>query len=466
MWCVSGLAFVGFVAVRVLAMHATGQRPPAFDAQSARIFTGVYLFYVGIAFVFALTPGAQFANASEALMIGTSRLGVRSVFVWLQLRAVWRTLARSFIVIVILATTNSASGIETARMTVLGFAIILIPPAFAFHLTVASVRRRVIVRCCGGLMLALGAAVAFGVVPHAGTVMTAQAHGAWWPTVVALAIAAIGICTPPVRDPIPDLVTATRPGGALAQRILERRRKKRSTDGGVTSDWIFDLSGSWVILSGRLAAFFRIRKPLYFALGIVGWFAVGLGIGGVDRVYGREADEFVFAGALPLIMIVCLVAASVGRDLGTEIRNPLWWAGDASMRARLGVDSIASLWRFLVSAAAVLAGYGAFDHAAVAALLFALLTGLVWLSRCCGYLLFAFFPASIDQRGALAGLRIFFLFLLAIPVGITAGVLGLLQLAPVVQVAATLAIAVGQAVILIAIAARRIDGRIEAYLTA
>ena len=447
-------------------MHAQRYQTLKLDTSTASLFAGIYLIYIGIAFVLGLTPGAQFASVAEALFAGASQLQTRSVFVWLQLRAVWRTLARSFIVIVILATTNSASGLETARMTVLGFTLILVPPAYAFHLAVASENSRVRIRLFGAAMLVLGVATAFGVIPFIGTIMAAQAHGAWWPTVAVLAVAAVGVCVPPERDPIPDLIAATRPGGLRAQRFVIKSKKKRSADGGATSDWIFDLSGVWVIFSGRLAAFLRQRKPLYFGLGLVGWFLGGLAFGGASHYYTAVTESVVLATSLPLVMIVCIVAASVGRDLGQEIRNPLWWAGDANMVSRLGVDSLASLWRFLVSVGCVLAGYGAFGHAKTSLLLFMLITGLVWLSRCCGYLLFAYFPATIDQRGAIAGLRIFILFALAIPVGIVAGVLGFMQIPAVLEVAIVLAVAIAQALLLLTIAARRIDGRIEAYLVA
>lgn len=466
MWIVSGLAFVFFVGTRIFAMHVTHAQMLDIDAHTAETFAGVYLIYLGVAFVFTLTPGAQFASVAEALLVGASQLQTRAVFVWLQLRAVWRTIARSFIIIVIIATTNNASGQETARMTALGLAFILVPPAFAFHIAVASPAVRLRVRLLGGALLGLGVAELFGVLPFLANVMLAQAHGTWWPTLAVLAIATCGIVMPPLADPVPELIAATRPGGFRAQRLILRRKGKRDPNGGATSDWIFDLQGVWVIFSGRLAAFLRERTPLYFALGLAGWFLVGLSAGGAAHFYARMADSIILATALPFVFIVCIVAASVGRDLGAEIRNPLWWAGDATMIARLGVDSFASLWRFLISMACVLGGYAAFGHTRTSLLLFVLVTGLVWLSRCCGYLLFAYFPATIDQRGALAGLRIFFLFVLAIPVGIVAGVVGFMQIAPVLQVSIVLAVALLQAFALLYVAARRIDGRIEAYFAA
>ena len=466
MWIVSTLVFALFVGARVFTMHLANGRALKYDDHIAGMFTGVYLIYLGIAFVLALTPGAHFASVAEALFAGASQIGTRTIFVWLQVRAVWRTLARSFIVIVILATSNNAGGLETARMTLLGFALILVPPAYAFHIAVASVRTRTIVRIFGGALLISGIATAFGLVPALGNVVAVQAHGVWWPTLVIVAIAAAGICLPPVGDPIPDLVAATRPGGLRAQRLILKRSKQRNPDGGVTSDWVFDLQGVWVIFSGRLAAFLRQRTPLYFGLGLFGWFAAGLAFGGVSLTNASIADSVVVASALPFVMIVCFVAASVGRDLGAEIRNPLWWTGDANMLARLGVDSLASLWRFYISAACVLAGYGAFGHARTALLVFVLVVGVVWLSRCCGYTLFAYFPATIDQHGAIAGLRILLLFVLAFPVGIVAGVVLFFEMDTILQVGIVLAVAIAQAFVMLQIAARRIDGRLEAYLVA
>ncbi len=464
-WIFSALGFAAFIGLRIFATHMRGRATLPFDPQSAAIFGGVFVAYVGFAFALSMMPGAQFASMAEALFAGTSQLGVRSVFVWLQVRTVWRTLVRSFIFIVIIATNSSSgSGVQSARMTVLGFAVLLIPPAFAFHVTNASPRVRALVRGGGIALMALGVATGFGLVPPLARVALAVANGAWWPVLLALLIAAIGMLMPPMADPVPALFTATRPGGVVAFRFSQRRNKERNRDGGTTSDWVFDLSGVWVILSGRLAAFLRVRTPRYFALGLVGWFVAGLGVGGVELYYGRMADVIVYASAFPVVLMTCLLASQVGRDLGLEIRNPLWWAGDASMVSRLGVDAFASLWRFIVTAAAVLAGFAAFGHVRSAIAMLILTTSFVWLARCCGYLVYAYFPSAIDQRGALAGLRIIILFVLAIPVGAVGMVVGIMQIGEVLQVVLPLLVAVVQAVALLLLAARRIDGRIEAYL--
>ncbi len=464
-WIISALGFASFIGLRIFVTHLRGRDAIHFDPQSAAIFGGVFVAYLGFAFALSMMPGAQFTSMAEALFAGTSQLGVRSIFVWLQLRAVWRMLARSFIFIVIIATNStSGTGVQSARLTVLGFAVLLIPPAFAFHVTNAPARLRAIVRGCGGALMALGVATGFGLVPPLANLALAQANGAWWPVVLALLVAATGIVIPPMADPVPALFAATRPGGIVGLRFSQRPAKERKRDGGATSDWIFDMGGVWVILSGRLAAFFRIRTPRYFALGLVGWFAVGLGIGGVEQFYGRVADLVVYASAFPVVLMTCLLAAQVGRDLGIEIRNPLWWAGDATMLSRLGVDAFASLWRFIVTGAAVLAGFAAFGHVRTALAMLILTTAFVWLARCCGYLVYAYFPSSIDQRGALAGLRIIILFVLAIPVGVVGMVVGIMQIGEVLQVVLPLLVAVVQAVALLLLAARRIDGRIEAYL--
>jgi hypothetical protein len=283
-----------------------------------------------------------------------------------------------------------------------------------------------------------------------------------------LVLAALGVCVPPLRDPIPEFFAATKTGGIVAQRVANRRRVRmrvRAPGTGGFGEWVFDLSGAWVILSARLAAFIRMRTPLAFAGGLFGWFLVGIGIGiGLRLLGGTMTDEIAGALALPVLLVSCMFAASIGRGLAQEIRNPIWWAGDATLTARLGVDSLASVWRFVVSLAAVFAGYASLGHLEVALLGFAGISILVWLARCCGYALFAYFPSAIDQRSGLAGLRLFALFLLALPVLGLAVVVLVFGLPTIVQFAFITLTAISEALVLVTVAARRIDGRLEAYL--
>jgi hypothetical protein len=468
MWIFSMLAAIGFVVLRVatVRMSHVARGGIKIDNQIAAIYTAAFLLYFAVPLIASRAVGAQFENTAEALLIGTSKLSDRSVFILLQLRALWRTLVRMFLVLVIGVTSGTTSPGDLARITTLALLAVLVPPAYAFHLSVASGRVRQILRAFGIALLAFAAALAFDKIPHGGALLLAQVAGAWWPGALVFALVAIGVCVPPTRDPIPELFAATKSGGIIAQRVANRRKRERSPDGGRLSDWVFDLSGEWVILSARLAAFIRVRTPLAFAAGLFGWFALGLGAGVGLRLFGGTlSDQIAGAVATPVILLSCIFAATVGRDLGQEIRNPIWWAGDATLTARLGVDSLASLWRFAVSIAAVFAGYAALGHVKAAMLGFAAIVIAVWLARCCGYLLFAYFPSAIDQRGGLAGLRIFILFVLAIPVlgvGLVVLVFGLPVIAQFTFVAVT---AIVEALLLVMVSARRIDGRLEAYLT-
>jgi hypothetical protein len=469
MWAVSTLFAIAFVVLRIFTLRLShfARGGISLDHQIASLYTAFFLLFFAIPLVATRAAGPQFENVAEALLIGTSKLSVRAVFILLQLRALWLTLARMFIVLIILATSGSANPTELARLSVLGLFAVLVPPAYAFHISVASERRRKILRVCGIALIALAAALAFDKIPHGGVVLLAQARGAWWPDVLLVALAAIGVCVPPVRDPIPEFFAATKTGGIAAQRVANRRARLRvrAPGTGGLSEWVFDLSGAWVILSARLAAFIRVRTPLAFAGGLLAWFAVGIGIGvGLQLLGGPMTDAIAGALAFPVVLISCLFAATIGRGLGREIRNPIWWAGDATLTARLGVDSLASLWRFVVSLAAVAAGYAAFGHLEVALLGFAGITILVWLARCCGYALFAYFPSTIDQRGGLAGLRIFALFVLALPVLAVSVVVLVFGLPPIVQFAFVALTAIAEALVLVTVAARRMDGRYEAYI--
>jgi hypothetical protein len=465
MWIVSAIGFVVFISARFYAAHITHRHAPHVVGPTAAIYAGVYVGYFGLALTSTMAIGAQFASTAEALFAGASRIGPRAIFIWLQLRALRRTLVRTFVFLIILVTTGNADALETARLTVFGLACILVPPAFAFHISILPPRAQTIVRIVGVVLIAVAVGVGFEIVPGGVPFVRVIAQGAWWPFALVLGVAAFGVCFSPVADPVPELLAATRPGGLLAQRLVERRARIKR-DGGRTSDWLFDVNGEWVILSGKLATFFRQRTPAMFALGLVGWFAAGLAIGSLGLFFGPSIDEMVLASSIPFFLIMCLLVASVGRDLGTEIRNPLWWTGDAAMFSRLGVDAIASLWRFIITGAAVIAGYGAFFHGPTATMLFALYVALIVLARCCGYMLFAYFPAAIDQRGALAGLRIIILFALAIPVGAVGIAVTIFGFPPFVQVVSVVTVSLVEAVGLLWFAAQRIDGRLEAFLTA
>jgi hypothetical protein len=469
MWVFSSLAAVAFIGLRIKTIaisHYGAATPIVFDNRIAEIYTGVFLAYLAIPLVVARAVGAQFASFAEALVIGTSQLRVRGIFILLQLRSLWRTLARSFMILIILATSGSASPSELTRLTLLGILVVLVPPAYAVHINIASNTSRTIFRVCGIALLALGAAIGFDKVPHGGALMLAQVQGAWWPDLLVLAIAAFGVCVPPVADPIPEMLAATRAGGngIAAQRIADRVKRVRVADGARASEWMFDLGGAWVILSARLAAFLRVRRPIAFAAGLFAWFCAGVAIGVVRHLNGPLSEDMIVGASFPVVLVACILAATIGRDLGVEIRNPIWWSGDASLTARLAVDSLASMWRFAISVAAVCCGYAAFGHAKLALLGWIAFTIAVWLARCCGYLLFAYFPAAIDQRGGLAGLRIFILFALALPVLLVAIVALFLRFPIGVQFALDALTAIVEAMVLVTVAARRIDGRLEAYL--
>jgi hypothetical protein len=481
LWSAYALFLVVGGWARTLGGHVRNPASAAFERGIGDLMLCLLLGALGAVLVGGLRRAAgAFSSRTEALLFARATLPPAWIAAYLQARNVAVVLARSLLrsayaVVLIIPRGTSASALAAYVAVLLCAAVavlsLLLPVALARGgwLTAS--------RIAGGCFIALAVLVAVGdVAPmlgiatplpawHLAEVIAALTHGALWILLVPLALAATtrALFARTVRDAIPELyaLSIERLDG-LAQRSTRRELplqasipRGRTGRSSTAPAWA---QGTLAFVWLDARAWRRIGAAnLALTCGLV--LLVGVGLGAVAR---QRDVTLLMTSAITLAMLWLLLGSFGGMRLTREMRRPLFWLGDAALTTRLAAWAFAGLWRD-----AIVLAVGALAFALVAAQPRLTIDGLVAglglaiLSRAIGLAVFAILPGTVVQTGPAALLRTGLVLLFVLPPLFAALVAGFLTASGLAGTAAALLIALGEALLLTALAAWRLSGRVD-----
>jgi hypothetical protein len=483
------LAVLGYFAYSRAANAGNARHAFSYGELSHPMATtigGAYLALLGLTLLRSgASRVASFRSPAEAVLFINAGISSGALVLWLQIRrflsAGPRWLSALVIWIVALAPGNAGIGelgrlflaslIAAASLAMLELPMFLaqrrgagspvvaagwIAIAFAFVYTIASVAAmlgdgNIAPAVLGALHLDPGAA-AFALVD--GPPITIVAFAA-----VPLLLVAI---SPPLgRDAIPELYQAT------LERLALRERMR---GGGRHATHIIRASDGARIPSGALALFWKdwiaARRRRYGLWPVPIFFALWAALGAVAALAGQEDPSLTYALLGFAGVYVAFVPIFVSSGLAAEISNPLWWLSHSSIRARLGVWTLARSWRGAVALAALPLTAGVLTHNA-ALVLGALPAALAawWSLHGLGLLFYVAFPNRSDLRGPVTFLRIIAVAPYLTPPTILAIAVIVLSRSPVAGIAAALTLLVLQGALALEFAGRRIEANGVALAT-
>ncbi len=268
------------------------------------------------------------------------------------------------------------------------------------------------------------------------------------------------------RDLYPELY-------ASSLRVLAYRQRRRRVPGLVTTERAYQrrplapsrifegARGAWTIAWKEWIAFMRApgaRRMFWF--GLLGCAIAGAIFGNVAKQSRDPLGTALVFGISIANMVIIFITIASSFGLASDLRKPLWWMGPDPIWLRLLAWVLATSWRL-----SICIGIGTIVFAATLGLSVVAAAGIpiaitiaVYL-RSIGLALYALLPSGLDQRGPLAMLRAFLTYLFALPAIAATALTALLTHSPIVAVAAGIAFALGEALLLIAFAAARIQGR-------
>lgn len=456
---------------------------------SALLFAFVALIGI-VAYGAASGIAGTFSSPADARFLCGSRLSERSVVIWLQLRrsawALFRMLFSVFILAIIYIRSGSFGGIG---LTALGGTLLVTGAAIPV-LKLRAVRGARAAQTLGAALVAIGLLpvailisslmephwlpwthaierLGAGSAVHALVTGNALALAALYAAAIALLVTSFACGT----NLYPELYSASL---RLAEYRSRRRRPsamfvsehtyRRQSD--VSGKFFEGLRGAWTIAWKEWIAFMRsssLRRM--FIIGAIACVFIGVVFG---RIALRERDPLgaslnLGASAGNALVILVAFASSVG--LAADLRKPMWWIGPDSLWMRLFAWTLATSFRMAICLGLGLIAWAAVLHSAilVAVGIPAALAAVVYL-RATGLALYAINPYGFDQRGPMAMLRVLLTYLFAIPPIVAAVVAwAIFDHSPGAGMAAGIAVAIAEALLLITFSAARIAGRGAAF---
>jgi len=268
------------------------------------------------------------------------------------------------------------------------------------------------------------------------------------------------------RDLYPELYTSSLRALAYHQRrrrlpgLLTTERAYRI--GGSATSAVFEgARGAWTIAWKEWIAF--VRAPgarRMFWVGVIGCAVAGAIFGNVARHSRDPFETALLIGTSIANMVIIFITIASSFGLAADLRKPLWWMGPDPIWLRLFAWVLATSWRLSICMGVGVVVFGAtigLPNVAAAGIPIAIAIA-VYL-RSIGLALYALLPAGLDQRGPLAMLRAFLTYVFAVPAVAAAALAALLTHSLLTAVIAGMACAFGEALLLIAFAAARIQGR-------
>lgn len=476
--------FIGGARFWAAGHHAHGHTSVVPEPYASGIFFGALLVLTLVLVSAAGGKVGAFTSLADARFLIGSRLRERNVIVWLQLRTSWRLIARLLFLIIFYTILYSAAG------SFLGMALSMagfVAFCASFSIPTMRLQRRFGTRagfvlptvtgtCAIAGLTALAAGFLFPQQAHfstavehlgLGRLILAMLAGSWLPIALLYALTVLMGATAywGAEDLYPELYHGS---SRMIDLVRRRRRNPFAFERGApampptaTSARIVGrggMHGAWSILWKDWVVFKRSRGSRYFffagiALAIGAGAALGVAVRRMHDPMGASIGLAASIGNLLVVFVAMYSSASLAADIG----KPLWWLNVDALRARLYVQIVATSWRLALCIALWLLTWAIVipsAHFALAAI--PVSAAVVVFLRAIGLALYSLFPSAIDQRGPIAMLRIFALYVLVLP-PLAAGIFaGYFSHAVAAGVGTGMFVAVIQALLLIEFAAARI----------
>jgi hypothetical protein len=474
-WAIAIVWVVAMSAMRVL--HSSGSDWGTLHDPGASLLGFGSLAALGV--VVSVGAGGRagaFSGAADARFLTSSHLSERAVVLWLQLRNSAITIGRIAIAIVVYAFLFTRTHTGSAFLAMIGISVLgtmISLPSFELGQRIGQLPVQIAGGTLAGLAslaaLIIGGANFLPELKPAAEAIERLGVGRFsanlWngdPLALAflfyLVLLVLVVSVVFAQDLYPELYAASMSW----QRQLKRNRGWSSFYRPASG--VERARSRSTNLSGPMVAFWKqaltlMRSPgmrIFFGIEL----AVAVGGGLAAGAVGRSDPSTLLAIVVGIASIVIVLLAVTGTSLANDISKPLWWIGTGSTFDKLVAwtcaTSVETAVVLTLGSIALAATYGSFGLGVTCLIVSLMLPPLV---RAVGVVTYSFFPAAIDQRGPAAAIRVIAIYLCLAPptvVGIFAGVAlrdG--------QVAAALAMLtlLAEAIVCIAIAAHRIEGR-------
>ena len=477
-------AFIGGARFWAAGRHAHRHAAAVTEPYASAIFFGGLLVLTLLLVSAAAGQVGAFTSLADARFLIGSRLRERNVIAWLQLRSSWRLIARLLFLIVfytvLYSDSASFAGMALSMAGFVAFCASFAIPTMRlqrrFGKRAGYVLPTVTGTCAVAGLTGLAAGYLFPHQAHLRTMVVnlgmgrlvyAMLAGSWLPIALLYALTILMGATAywGAKDLYPELYR----GSSRMIDIVRRRRRNpfgfergsaavplNATSARVAASG--GMRGAWSIFWKDWVVFKRSRGSRYmFLAGVVLSIVAGAALGFVvHRMHNPIGASIGLAASIGNILVV-FVAMYSSTSLAADIGKPLWWLNADALRTRLYVHIAATSWRLALCIALWFLTWAIFIPSppfALAAI--PVSVAIVVFLRAIGLALYSLFPSAIDQRGPIAMLRIFALYLLVLP-PLAAGLLsGYLFHAIAVGVGAGMLLAVVQSLLLTEFAAYRI----------
>lgn len=437
------------------AQHVVGRYHGIAEPFASAIGFGAVAL-IALGFLSAARGNAgTFTSLADARFLVNSRLCERNVVAWLQIRSSWRAVSRSIFVVllnaVIFPTDAKPLGMVLTMTAVLVLSTSLNVPLLRMRAAGYGALGQgiAIALLAGGVLCAailawplLGhqplalsqslRALGVGIIVRASLNGNPLVLGVLW----AAVFACLGLSYLGSTDLYPELLSASertiRMEARLRRGLFARQSGEAKPQGGreiVVRDrgGAPPFTGARTILWKDWISFKRGRGSvaLYGAM-VVAAATGGVVVGTVAKLSGEGTDFSISIVATLGIVALMLFALSATVSLANDVNKPIWWVSASPLRARLYVWTASASWRPALAVTAFALAWALAIHNTALAAFSPLSIVAVFFVRSIGLALYALFPSRFDQRGPLAILRLFLVYVLAavaLGVGLAAGAL-------------------------------------------
>ncbi len=451
------LFFLLWLASLVFMRSAHGAAIFHVRGGTATIAGAIALVVLGINVVTA--GGTQLATQLDLVMLERSAIAEGTILAWLSLRAFFTRSFRGFFVLAALAIAHTRSNAFDAALALIALATLV--HFVSVPAMLVRMRAPLITTLAGGTLAIVGLGV--GIVgwlapardPGIATIVTALWDGSPIALGVTFGLALFcWICAFGARDIFADLYERARKGATLRERLRARRQAGHA--GAVTVSAATTPPGAASLLWKRLIFLRRKNGPQLAAGGLAAGLAIGIAAGILSFRRPDAASAILIAIPIAVASVSFFTSAALGDDLS----RPIWWMGDGSLVSKLAWDALGSVLPYQLVALVALVTAAAIERNTMLLLAGGLASVAVPLAlRTIGTFAYTIAPSPVDQRGPAMVLRLLLFYAAIILCVVAATATTFLLHSFTAGLIAAAAVLLALAVIALAFAARRIEGR-------
>lgn len=481
LWVFVGLSFAFSLAARVLAArYGIHRQIGIVEPWASALFFGFLALFGYNAIVAANGNVPGFSCECDARFLTLAKIAPRRMLAWLQIRSAFGLLVKIGVLLIVYPMVFPSVGSPMAiALTMIGGALCIGGvriPVLRAALRFGRTPLLVIGSLIAGIgVLGAAAVVSASIAPlfaseaafvtHLGfgTFVRSALIGEAGP-LLALWTFAIAILVSGYYgslDIIPEIYAASLRAIATAQRN-RRGHAFRTDDRRYGANAAAARARTSLTSRGGGAATLIWKDGLAFSRssGVlarsVGFLAGGLIIGSAAGLWSGRGHDPSIVAAQALVGVVIYLSLNSSIALAADLGKPIWWLSADSLARRLTAWVIANTWRTAALLVCVALGFAAVRHDVVFAIVsIPVVTALIAYLRCIGLALYAMFPSQLDQKGAVAMVRMLVAMLMLVPVLVAALAVGFPFGTPAGAIAG-LAVAAVESAALVGFAARQI----------